>query len=422
MPQLLPQVMQYPFFSITDKDDSSSGWSRSFDEDPFDFQLDDFLSSGHVRLGLPIDTAIYALLRSHSAKGAKQAEALISTANNYNYNPAHSHVVASHMPPVICRSSLNHKSPSLRNGHHHKSLVRSCQGGHVAKPQSQDQEGVVVQRDDHVTLKNQDSNSSISGRSERSTSGVSLFSSPSTTSSSSLPNIDEDGNTPTTTPTETASPSSIPKLRKQNKRKDSLAHLHRPPSSGSELSMDDYPHSQQNDRKLIPDHKLWHTSILDNSVIVSQYGDSTYPLLMWDPRFKVEFRLSSSLGLITGIVTGIDPEKSTVTMKVTNTTGRKVGFAIRAHRQTTVFKPYIIFPGKGLCTLGVGESDRVWEDNVEFYPTDSGKNESFVIDLFVCTLDGNPSWNVQRKYAIMKAQKRYLIIGTVAHLYSDSSP
>ena len=406
LPQLLPQIMQYPFFSTTEKDEVTSGWNQVDDEDTASFQLDDFLTEGHVRLGLPIDTAIYALLRSHSAKGAKQAEAIISSANNYNYNPFHSQVVASHIPPVICRSSLDQKkNPSFRNGYH-KSNKDANGDDTVTVTKRQLENSLDVFND--PSLKNQPSNSSISGRSERSTSGVSVFSSPSTTSSSSLPNIEEDGYTPSTTPTELNSPSSAPK-RKQNsnKRKDSLAHLHRsrPISSGSDISLEDYS-SYQNDRKLIPDHKTWSTSTLDN-LIISQYGDSTYPLLMWDPRLKVDFRLSSSIGLITGMVTGIDPDKSTVTMKVTNTTGRKVGFAIRAHRQTTVFKTSVIFPSKGLWTLGAEESERVWEDNVEFYPRDSGKNESFVIDLLVCTLDGSPSWNVQRKYAIMKGHKRY---------------
>lgn len=409
LPQLLPQIMQYPFFGTTEKDEVIlSGWNEADDEDIASYQLEDFLSEGHVRLALPIDTAIYALLRSHCAKGAKQAEAVISTANNYNYNPVHSQVVTPHIPPVICHSSLNHKK---RNGYH-KSNKDVNVDGVVTRQHHQDDSLEVPAVDS--SLKNQPSNSSISGRSERSTSGVSLFSSTST-SSSSLPNIEESSYTPSTTPTETSSPLSAPKRKHNSRRKDSIVHLQqrsRPISSGSDISLDDY--SYQNDRKLIPDHKMWNTSTLDN-LIVCQYGDSTYPLLMWDPRLKVDFRLSSSIGLITGMVTGIDPEKSTVTMKVINMTGRKVGFAIRAHRQTTVFKPYVIFPSKGLYSLGTEESERVWEDNVEFYPRDSGKNESFVIDLLVCTLDGNPSWNVQRKYAIMKGQKRYALARYLLH-------
>lgn len=402
LPHLLPQILQYPLFVLADKDEAASGWKQTDDENGASFQLDDFLSEGHVRLGLPIDTAIYALLRSHSAKGAKQAEGVINTAMNYNYVPVHSLVVIPHIPPVICHSSHHRKKPPLlKNGYKpdkssESSALRLDQnsGSHL-----------------HVdsTLKNQPSDSSISEsyRSDRSTSGVSVFSSPSTTSSSSLHNIEEDVDTPST-PTETMSPSAGRK-RCNSRRKDSLAHLHRPPSSGSDISLDEY--SYQNDRKLIPDHKMWNTSTVDNN-IVSQYGDTTYPLLMWNPRLKVDFRLSSSIGLITGMVTGIDPEKSTVTMKVINTTGKKVGIAIRAHRQTTVFKPYVIFPSKGLHTIGAEESERVWEDNVEFYPRDAEKNESFVIDLFVCTLQGNPSWNIQRKYAIMKGHKRYYCMHT----------
>ena len=409
LPQLLPQMIHYPFFGIADKDDTTSGWKQRDNQGTASFELDDYLLEGHIRLGLPIDTAIYALLRSHSAKGAKQAEAVISTAMNYNYNPVHSQVVTPHIPPVICRSSLNHKkmAPPLKNGYHksEKSLGDSDDVFVMKQSTHREQNGTSSHLHvDPSLLRNQPSNSSISGRSERSTSGVSVFSSPSTnTSSSSLPNIDEDGDTPST-PTENTSPSSSKRKQYSSRRKDSLAHLHRPISSGSDISLDDYPTS---DRKFIPDHKLWNTSTFDNNIIVSQYGDSTYPLLMWDPRLKVDFRLSSSIGLITGMVTGIDPEKSTVTMKVTNTTGKRIGIAIRAYRQTTVFKPYVIFPSNGLYTIGTEESERVWEDNVEFYPRDAGKNESFIIDLFVCTLDGNPCWNVQRKYAIMKGHKRY---------------
>ena len=412
MPQLLPQMIQYPFFGFVDKDDTTSGWIGRGIQGTASFELDEYLLEGHIRLGLPIDTAIYALLRSHSAKGAKQAEAVISTAMNYNYNPVHSQVVTPHIPPVICHSSLNHKkAPPLKNGYHKPEKSVGDEVFVTQRTPSCEQNGTSSHLQvDPLSLKNQPSGSSISGQSERSTSGVSVFSSTSTTTStSSLPNIDEDGDTPAT-PTENASPSSSRK-KHPSKRKDSLAHLHRPPSgsSGSDISLDDYSYqmSSSSDRKLIPDHKLWNTSTMDNNVIVSQFGDTTYPLLMWDPRLKVDFRLSSSIGLITGMVTGIDPEKSTVTMKVTNTIGKRIGIAIRAHRQTTVFKPYVIFPSSGLYTIGTGESERVWEDNVEFYPKDAGKNESFVIDLFVCTLDGNPSWNVQRKYAIMKGHKRY---------------
>ena len=416
MPQLLPQMIQYPFFGFVDKDDTTSGWKGREIQGTASFELDEYLLEGHIRLGLPIDTAIYALLRSHSAKGAKQAEAVISTAMNYNYNPVHSQIVTPHIPPVICRSSLNHKkTPLLKNGYHKPEKPVGDEVFLTQHTPNCEQNGVTSHLQvDPLSLKNQPSGSSISGQSERSTSGVSVFSSTctsTTTSSSSLPNIDEDGDTPAT-PTESASPSSSRKKHHASKRKDSLAHLHRPPSSGSDISLDDYSYQMSSslDRKLIPDHKLWNTSMMDNNVIVSQFGGTTYPLLMWDPRLKVDFRLSSSIGLITGMVTGIDPEKSTVTMKVTNTTGKRIGIAIRAHRQTTVFKPYMIFPSSGLYTIGMGESERVWEDNVEFYPKDAGKNESFVIDLFVCTLDGNPSWNVQRKYAIMKGHKRYTSI------------
>ena len=155
-------------------------------------------------------------------------------------------------------------------------------------------------------------------------------------------------------------------------------------------------------RKWMPDH--WHMSILDNSTIVSMYGDNSYPILMWSPQLKVEFKLSSSIGLISGMVVGIDPAKPTVTMKVINNTSHRLSFSIRTYHQSTALSSHVAYPAQGMHVLG---QYQCWEENTEFYPKTPSENEYFVIDLLVCTLgDGKPGWNVIRKYAIMKADKK----------------
>ena len=176
-------------------------------------------------------------------------------------------------------------------------------------------------------------------------------------------------------------------------------------SSGSDISGDEgfFLGGERRD-KWYPDKNTWHTTTIDNSIIVGMYGDNSYPLLMWNPDLKVEFKLSSSVGLHSEMVTGIDPTKPTVTMKVVNSSADRVAFSIRVYRQSSMVKYHIAYPSEGLHIL---EGYMSWEDNSEFYSQAPEKNEYFVIDLFVCTLGGGlPSWNVVRKYAVLKASKR----------------
>ena len=171
-------------------------------------------------------------------------------------------------------------------------------------------------------------------------------------------------------------------------------------SSSAEFSGDDHK-----EKKLVADKNQWNMSFLDNTMVVAMYGDTTYPLLMWNPKLKLDFQLSSSIGLLDGAITGIDSTKPAVTVKVTNDSPYRIGFSISVHRQSTVFQPHVLYPTKGLHVL---EQEQSWEDSAEFYCNPKSKeiNEYFVLDLFVSTLDGNASWNILRKYAVMKAHKR----------------
>ena len=138
-------------------------------------------------------------------------------------------------------------------------------------------------------------------------------------------------------------------------------------------------------------------------MVVAMYDDTTYPLLMWNPKLKVDFQLSSSTGLLDGVITAIDSTKPVIMIKVTNSSPYRISFSVSVHRQSTVFQPHVVYPKKGLHVL-----EQSWEDNAEFYcnPKSKEMNEYFVLDVFVSTLDGNASWNILRKYAVMKAHKR----------------
>ena len=71
-----------------------------------------------------------------------------------------------------------------------------------------------------------------------------------------------------------------------------------------------------------------------------------------------------------------------------------------------MYSSHVVYPNKGLQIL---EPYKSWEDNVEFFPNSPTTMEMFVIDLFYCTMDTKPMWNVTRKYAIMKGHKRYVM-------------
>lgn len=198
--------------------------------------------------------------------------------------------------------------------------------------------------------------------------------------------------------------SEVAPKKQTRQRKDSRA-LKRPvirtiSTSSAEFSGDDHE-----ERKSVVDDNQWNVTFLDNTMVVAMYGMTAYPLLMWNPKLKVHFQLTSSIGLLDGDITGIEATKPIVAVKVTNTSPYRIGFSISVHRQSTVFQSHVVYPTKGLHVLDQGQS---WEDNAEFYcnPKSKEMNEYFVLDMFVSTLDGNASWNIQRKYAVMKAHKR----------------
>ncbi len=301
----------------------------------------DLLQNGLIRIGIYVDTAIYTLLKGHCVKNAKQAEAIISTLMVTNYIPVDKIVT----------------SPSL--GDNHKTMPPMIfQSSMVRKPSTT------------LSMYSRSSESSIS-----------------TTSSSS---IDEDAvyKEEARDKFEKKSSQINSSLKKQRSRRDSKIHPVRLRSNSTEDS---------------DGAQTWKTSIVDNSMVICQYGHNEYPLLMWNPKLKIDFHIKSSLGPLCGAVTGVDPSNHIVTARIVNTSSYTVAFSIRSYRQSTIFVSQVVYPQMGLHILEAGQS---WEDNVELFPQVKDTAEIFVIDLLVCTMGENPSWNVHRKYAAMRVAKK----------------
>ena len=367
LPQLLPQVMQSPLFVLKAPTPDSSVSSPTSSLPPSTY---DILENGQIRIGMFIDTAIYTLLKSHCAKNAKQAEAIITTLMTTDYIPVENFPSGTvHMPPMLFQSSMIRQSS-----------ITSINGTKTNGLTSPPPTGQDI------------SSSSISSMST--TTSVTSVKSSSSNSTSSL----EDGATEVgdqELKDKFGSGEKDPKTSFKQRRQRRTSRVHsrplRQPSTGSEFSDDEGSQS------------TWKTSIIDNSTLVCQYGNAPFPLLMWNPKLTMDFQVKSSIGLLCGIVTGIDPSKPIVTVKVVNNSSYNVAFSIRSFRQSTIFTAQVVYPSKGLHTLEKGQS---WEDNVELFPNIKGKSEIFVIDLLICTMDERPSWNIVRKYAAMRAIRR----------------
>jgi len=447
-----PLFLKIPLFH--QKDQETSGW----EEDNFP---EDFLTSGHVRLGIPIDTLIYYLLRSHCAKGAKQAEELIKTAQSTSSTLQSPYAKMPQMPPVIFTSIMARPLPPAHfkvNGSVNGLFGKTRTGRSLDENADDDairsdpsQPGIEGSKKPNTTsttvlgiegskkpnttsstvlgiagstLPNTTSTTSVSTTSSseksRANSSASMLSS--TTSSSSLPGErdEQSASTLTSETTEqpigsdrdTNNPQDDSKKQATNGtrvRKDSriLARpIPRTYSSGSEVSEisgDEFGM----EKKFVVDNNTWNVTVVDNTTVVAMYGDTTYPLLMWNPDLKLDFRLTSSIKLLTGTITGIDPSHPVVTVNIVNRSPHRVAFSVIVHRQSTIFHSHVVYPARGLHIL---DQYQCWEDNAEFYlnPKSLEMNEYFIVDVFVATLDENPSWNILRKYAVMKGQKRYV--------------
>lgn len=357
LPQLLPQIMQSPLFNPWNSPtDMAAGTSNS----SLPTCSYDLLQNGHIRIGIYVDTAIYTLLKGHCAKNAKQAEAIIATLMVTNYIPADSIVTSPSlkdktMPPMIFQSSMVRK-PSA--------TLQSNGKGNF--PNSQSSGSSLSTSNSAASLGSRTSGSSIDEDSVHKTEAHDKF--------------------------ERKVSGDLPGPKAARSRRDSKIQT-RPMRTFSTNSETDDESAQSS----------WNTSIVDNSMLICQYGNNSYPLLMWNPKLKVDFHVKSSLGPLCGSVTGVDPSNRTVTAKIVNSSSHSVGFSIRSFRQSTIFVSHVVYPHKGLHILEAGQS---WEDNVELFPQVKDTAEIFVIDLLVCMMDEHPCWNVHRKYAAVRVAKR----------------
>lgn len=432
MPQLLPQMLQTPFFHPGGKQDMPNLMDNE-DEDLLfltEANTDEALANGNIRLAIPVDTAIYALLRSHCAKGPRQAEEVINTAMRDTYVPsAHNPLSFSTMPPIVkFRSnprpglSSSHPIPDSgiaeesdtglpkRERHRHASNLsvspeEGRSSGSSSKLSTYSSISTGTSYTSYSSLpRSENSDTNLTARKSSDESGaatmhqpIDIISSLSEIGSRRVEPIIEEEPEGVSTP-KSLHPKLVKSLSNKNRRTSTviqppMMQRNRGDSVGSDTSNSPY----------VPSAHLWNMSIFDNNTIVAQYGSTPHPMIWWDQTFKIDFRLSTSVGLLSGTVTGIDPSKPEVTLKVFNNSPKQIGFSIKSHRQSTIFSSHVVYPNKGLEIL---EPYKSWEDNVEFYPNNPSTTEMFVVDLFYCTVDTRPMWNVTRKYAIMKAHKR----------------
>lgn len=425
MVQMIPQMLQVPFFFQV-QDQQPNLMEDDLDDSFLTVRnTDEALANGNIRLAIPVDTAIYALLRSHCAKGARQAEELINTAMNNNYIPQQTITT---MPPIFkfqSNRSKRYQSTSMNGSMLHAGRNQTKgEAKHISSSSLSAESSLSmgtttttsfsslprsdISDTNLASRKNSDEVTSSSTThtplsSIRPHPSMEVASSRTVTESPEFPvrkieSIEEEvePSTPTLHPTLMKSLSN-PRSRKTSTVTQPALQRPRGDSTGSDVSISEY--------WFVPGSHSWNTSIINNNTIIAQYGNTLYDLIWWDPAFKIDFRLSSSVGLLSGTVTGIDPSRPEVTLKVFNNSPKQVGFSIRSHRQSSAYSSHVVYPNKGLEIL---EPYKSWEDNVEFHPSSPSSLEMFVIDLFFCTMDAKPSWNVVRKYAIMKAHKRYV--------------
>ena len=417
--QLLPQLMQVPFFEqVETEHDRTWVWSGQ------DLVPEDFLACGHIRLGLPIDTAIYHLLHRHCAKGARQAEAIIQLSQTVDYVK---NLGTNLLPALICSATV-HSSPSPplhekfnferfereeETAVHLKEQKVSCDSGVMLVTPDQNHSRHLPPKSPNQTERNglQKTLHDVSGSSLASDgrdSHGSLFSPLSSTSSLSMVHslsVDTGGDKCKTiaeeSPQSGSSLSPLPPGTTQRRRKTSSYHP-RPSFSGSETSEDACSLSTSAGRLLF-DQNQWNTTILDNNTIVGMFGDTTYPMLTWNPKLRLDFEISSGRGLPATVV-AVDPETPVLNIRLHNQTAHRVGFSIRAYRQTSVHSSHIIYPQSGLHML---EKSQCWDENADIHLDSPERNEYVIVELFFATLEGRrPSWNVLRKFAVMKANKK----------------
>ena len=375
LPVLLPQLMQSPFFH--QKEDNTVGSMVCA-------QADVLLCNGNIRLGLVIDQIIYHLLSSFCCKGpgARQADALIETALKTTYS----------LPSGILRfqEACQNPPPLLPSGY---TTIKAPEKDEAEFQENGSEEEEMSNSVFLDVQENQDKPQRIS----RSTSGIS--------STSSLNKECSLGDNLPKSP-EALPPHLFPRNRagslQAGKRKDSvfdapnLDDLHR------RISGPDVFSSMSSTSSILQQSNTWHVSLpYPKDVVLGAFGDNTFPILMWNPDLQVKFQIGTqSLNMTTSVVE-VDNSTKSIVLKVVNTTDHKIAFSIRSHRQSMMYRSHVIYPKEGLHLL---EPQQEWIKEAEILHASKAKqgDEYICVDLFVGTLNSHPSWNLSRRYAVLK--------------------
>jgi hypothetical protein len=378
IPVLIPQLMQNPFFIA--KEDALNIATTSADA---------LLSNGCIRLGVVIDQIIYELLSTHCCKGpgSRQADTFIETALKTTYflpNALERFQAAyKNPPPLVPSGYTTADSPN-------KELRKVPE---ITSDDEFDDEEDVLDMIDEQQMATYDYDDSrhkklSSGVSSCSSSGFSRGYSGSIDASSGAEGIHQPFDMPYLRPRAHSVKTQPQQKTHKKSYPNPLAQRQSINSSTSSIT------------SILQDSNNWHASLpLPKDMIVGSFGDNSYPILIWNPEMKASFKIGTKNRLTSSITVEVDNPKDLLNLKVYNTVDHKIGFSIRAYRQSMMHRSHVIYPKAGLHILDPRDEFVV---EAEMFKGEETRDEYFCIDLLICALNSKPSWNIQRRYAILK--------------------
>ena len=340
--------------------------------------MDPVLSGGQIRLGVKVDTVIYDLLSSFCTKGpgSKQADALISTALKTAYSLPNN--------PQTFQFKCRNGPPLVANGYIMNSSSPIGEDSDESEDEVMRTPAITIERHSRTSVSSITSSglgSSMKGDRESISSDY-----PPQDMVSALSN----------------------KVRERTGsgggRRDSFAGIQFPfnRSSSSQAYRKPSDNSESSMTSLLAGDSNWQASIdsASNDMIIGCYSDNSYSILMWNPKFRVGFELGSEEDGMCTTTYCVNPNKPSVSFHITNHGNDPIAFSIRAYRQSLMFRSHVIYPSDGLKDLDPHEE--FWQEFDVVGSKDTKRDEHIIVDLLVCKLHGEPSWNVQRRYVILK--------------------
>ena len=370
---LLPQLMQNPFFNPSQK-------NYEF----FNVEPSAILSGARIRLGVKVDTIIYELLSSFCTRGSgsKQADTLINAALNTSYSLPTS--------AQAFQFKCQNGPPLVPNGYimsANSPIGEDCDSSGDEVITTPGLTNVPQQLHSKSSLASSGIGSSTKDR--ESITDFPEFQPPIVSRMRSLSNTSGERR------------SSGASVRKGSVIAFPPSWSTRTASAGSDSSLFVRKGSEQSESSILGDNR-WQASIdpPSNDMIIGCYSENTYSILMWNPKFKVEFELGSEEDGMCTTTYCVNPTKPSVSLHVVNSNDVPIAFSIRAYRQSLMFRSHVIYPRDGLKDLDAHEE--FWQDFDVVGSEGVKRDEHIIIDLLVCKLHGEPSWNIQRRYIILK--------------------